>query len=87
MAEQPKQQPRPAPTPKADKPPKRPVEWGLTELDVLEALAGKQVVVMGANSAHWQGALVGYDQFHLALKVESVVLLLNKGQVAYIHAA
>ncbi len=85
MAEQPKQQ-----APKADKPPKppkRPVEWGLTEADVLEALAGKQVTVEFASGAHYVGALVGYDQFHLVLKVVDAVLLLNKGQVEYIHAA
>lgn len=87
MAEQPKQQPKQPPSPKADKPPKRPVEWGLTEADVLEALAGKQVVVASASGAHWQGALVGYDQYHLVLKVETLVMLLGKGQVEYIHAA
>lgn len=86
MAEQTKQQ---APqTPKVkDKPPKRAGEWGLTEADVLEALAGKPVAVEFASGAHFTGSLVGYDQFHLVLKIGDAVMLLGKGQVEYIHAA
>lgn len=85
MAEQPKQQ-----APKLDKPtkpPKRPVEWGLTEADVLEALAGKQVIVGLASGTEIPGALVGYDQFHLTLKVADTVVLIGKGQVETVRRA
>ncbi len=86
MAEQTKQQaPR---TPKVkDKPPKRAGEWGLTEADVLEALAGKPVVVTFTNGVRYTGTLVGYDQYHVTIKTADAVMLLSKGAVEHLRAA
>jgi hypothetical protein len=87
MQEQPKQQPKQAQTPRADKPPKKPLEWGLTQGDCLEAWQGKDVVVGLASGEQVRGKLVGYDQFHLVLRVEAAVVLVSKGRVEAVRAA
>jgi hypothetical protein len=87
MQEQPKQQPKQAQTPRADKPPKKPLEWGLTQADCLEAWAGKDVVVELASGKAVRGALVGHDQFHLTLRVNGAVVLVCKGRVELVQAS
>ena len=89
MAEQPKQQPKAqqAQTPKAERQPKKPLEWGLTQADCLEAWQGKDLVVGLASGEEVRGRLVGYDQFHLVLRVETAVVLVSKGRVEAVRAA
>lgn len=82
MAEQSKETPKQPKEPK----PKRAYEWGLTQFDALEAWAGKQVLCSFTSGAQLSGALVGYDQFHLTLKVGSEVVLVRKGALETLRA-
>jgi hypothetical protein len=85
MAEQPKTQTQTPKTAKAEKPAQ---SWGLTDLDCLQAWAGKPVRLLLTSGRELSGALVGYAQFTLTLREPGgAVVMVNKGAVAEVRGA
>jgi len=82
MTEQPKQQPKPQQaqtTPKAEKQPKPPMGWGLSDAQCYEAWQGKPVVVQFSSGREVSGHLVGWGQYTLTLRlVDGAVVLVHK---------
>ena len=78
---------QPAATPKAEKAAKPQTAWGLTELEVLAALAGKPVVLTLTSGRELRGALVGYDNYFVTVKTADAVVLAHKGSLETVRAA